>query len=137
MERSASAGSICRLPKLRKRNSEQPVAKLQRFAFVVACQVDRNVVAQFPPARFFGQAAAFERPVLEITPRGDQLRPKHAVSPRAEFAPSNRLAAQHGEPPPIAVVQDFDEFRLFVREPEVAFIDDQGAAHGIENAKER
>ena len=122
--------------KIPKAKHEQPVAKLQSLALVVAREVDGNVFAQFPPARLFRQAAAFERPVLEVAPRGNQLRPEHRIGPRAEFAPGDGLAAQHGKAAPVAVVQDFDEFGPFVREAEVAFVHDQGAAHGIENAEQ-
>src|SRR5205807_4928665 len=124
------------VPNVPKPERQELVPELAGFALVTRREVDRDILAQLSPASFFREAAALKRPVLEVPSRGHELWAKDRVGPRAEFPARNRLAAQHREATPVAVVQDLHDLSLLIRETEVAFVHNQCTSKFVEYAEQ-
>ena len=76
---------------------------------------------------------AFERSILEVAARPDELRSVYLVCARIELTGfAGRLAAQHRETLRVSIVEDFGYLSRFVRQAEISFIDHERAAKSVE-----
>jgi len=86
----------------------------------------------------FRNAAALQGPVLEEAARRDELRPEDGIGPGVELTFFARdFAPQHRKATGVSVIENLDDLRPLVREPEVALVEDERPADGVEEAEER
>ena len=75
------------------------------------------------------------RPGLGNRHGSNQLRTKDAVRSGTKFFARYGLAAQHWEATSVAVVENLHQLGFLIGEAEVAFVDDQRTAHGVEDSE--
>src|SRR5437879_11954067 len=107
-----------------KAEQQQLIAQMQSFLFMLRRQTDRHVPAKAGLAHRFGETSVLQSLIFEKTPGRHDLWTKDRVGPGIEFSGFRRFRAKHRKSFGIAVVEDLDNLGAFIRETEVAFVDD-------------
>lgn len=116
---------------------QELVPERPRLLLVAVGKADRDIAAERSAAHRLGEKAALKCPVFVHASRGDELGTEHVERPRVEFPVAVHLCAKDRQSLHVAVVEDLDDLGLLVAEAEVALIEDQRAAEGIERVEDR
>src|ERR1700685_1829309 len=116
---------------------EQLVSQVARLRTKARRQINRDVRPKRPRNHVLGEKPAFQSPVVIASTRRDKLGTENTESTRIKLSLSVHHRAQNRHTAYVAVIQNLDDFRLFVAEPKVSFVEDKGSAEGVKNVKYR